>query len=277
MKMDGHTHTQLCAHGSGEKTEKMIEKAIRLGFTDYCITEHAPLPAGFEASYEGPREGYETASLGFDQLEEYFEHAEWLKERFKGKINVHIGFETDYLPGFETEIKKFLDEYGPRCDTGILSVHFIQNSENKFHCIDFSPEDLAVGVKELLDDPQEIYHQYLMLVKDSIKADLGEYAPKRIGHMSLIKKYQDYFSFPEKFDERNMLLIEEILKEIKQTKRQLDFNLAGMYKPYCNEFYPGIQVLSLAKKMQIPLVYGSDAHGIEAVGQGYHLFSSLAQ
>ena len=53
MKMDGHTHTQLCAHGSGEKTEKMIEKAIRLGFTDYCITEHAPLPAGFETSYEG--------------------------------------------------------------------------------------------------------------------------------------------------------------------------------------------------------------------------------
>lgn len=86
----------------------MIEKAIRLGFTDYCITEHAPLPASFEASYEGPREGYETASLGFDQLEEYFEHAEWLKERFKGKINVHIGFETDYLPGFETEIKNFL-------------------------------------------------------------------------------------------------------------------------------------------------------------------------
>ena len=63
------------------------------------------------------------------------------------------------------EIKKFLDEYGPRCDTGILSVHFIQNSENKFHCIDFSPEDLAAGVKELLDDPQEIYHQYLMLHK----------------------------------------------------------------------------------------------------------------
>ena len=68
MKMDGHTHTQLCAHGSGEKTERMIEKAIRLGFTDYCITEHAPLPVGFEASYEGPREGYETASLGFVQL-----------------------------------------------------------------------------------------------------------------------------------------------------------------------------------------------------------------
>ena len=181
------------------------------------------------------------------------------------------------MPGFESEIKKFLDEYGPRCDTGILSVHFIQNSENKFHCIDFSPEDLEAGVKELLDDPQEIYHRYLMLVKDSIEADLGEYAPKRIGHMSLIKKYQDYFSFPEKFDERNMLLIEEILKEIKQTKRQLDFNLAGMYKPYCNEFYPGIQVLSLAKKMQIPLIYGSDAHEIDAVGQGYHLFSSLAQ
>lgn len=46
-----------CARTEAEKTEKMIEKAIRLGFTDYCITEHAPLPAGFETSYEGPGKG----------------------------------------------------------------------------------------------------------------------------------------------------------------------------------------------------------------------------
>lgn len=277
MKIDGHTHTQLCAHGTGEKTEKMVEKAVSLGFTDYCITEHAPLPAGFAAVYDGPEEGLSTASLAPEQVGEYFAHTEWLKERFAGRIRIHTGFEVDYLPGFEREIKAFLDEYGPRCDTGILSVHFIPDADGRFHCIDFSPEDLAAGVRDILDRPQEIYHRYLMLVKSSVEADLGKYAPERIGHMSLIKKYQDFFSFPETFDERNMELVRQILQKIGESGRQLDFNLAGMYKPLCNEFYPGMQVVSLAEKMQIPLTYGSDAHGIDAVGQGYHLYSSIVR
>lgn len=50
MKIDGHTHTELCPHGSHESTESMIERAIKLGFEHYCITEHAPLPRGFEKS-----------------------------------------------------------------------------------------------------------------------------------------------------------------------------------------------------------------------------------
>ncbi|GAJ27459.1 hypothetical protein JCM15457_2448 [Liquorilactobacillus sucicola DSM 21376 = JCM 15457] len=31
MKIDGHTHTELCPHGSGEPVEKMIQKAIMQG------------------------------------------------------------------------------------------------------------------------------------------------------------------------------------------------------------------------------------------------------
>lgn len=53
--MDGHTHTELCPHGSGEATEKMIQRAIQLGFQRYCITEHAPLPPAFRDQYEGRR------------------------------------------------------------------------------------------------------------------------------------------------------------------------------------------------------------------------------
>lgn len=47
MKIDGHTHTHYCPHGSGEETAKYIEQAIELGFDLYVFTEHQPLPASF--------------------------------------------------------------------------------------------------------------------------------------------------------------------------------------------------------------------------------------
>ncbi|MFC2699470.1 MAG: histidinol-phosphatase, partial [Limosilactobacillus fermentum] len=37
MKVDGHTHTELCPHGSGDHLEAMVERAIELGFTDYWV------------------------------------------------------------------------------------------------------------------------------------------------------------------------------------------------------------------------------------------------
>ena len=88
-KWDGHTHTELCPHGSGDKTATMIEKAIDLGFTDYSLTEHAPLPKTFLSSYAGDREGYETASLTWEQVEAYLALAQDLQRAYKKQIHIH--------------------------------------------------------------------------------------------------------------------------------------------------------------------------------------------
>lgn len=275
MKYNGHTHTELCPHGSGQSTAAMIEKAIELGFTDYCITEHAPLPIELLDNYVGPLAGFCESALRLEQVEDYFSLAEGLREQFSGRINIHIGFEVDYLPGLERQTRALLDRYGPRCDTGILSVHFLTDEQGRLHCGDATPELLAACVAPWLDDPQEIYHRYLTLVKQSVEAELGAYAPKRIGHMSLIKRHQDYFHFPEQFDARNMELVREILLAIRARGGELDFNLAGMYKPECNEFYPGMQIAALAAELGVPMVYGSDSHEIDSIGRGYHLYTGL--
>jgi histidinol-phosphatase (PHP family) len=112
------------------------------------------------------------------------------------------------------------------------------------------------------------------LVLQEVTTDLGEFRPQRLGHLNLIQKYQDYFHFPNEFDQENLELIHEILLSIKQQHRELDFNTAGLYKPYCNDFYPGKQITRMAQQMGIPLVFGSDAHAIVEVGRGWHLQSS---
>ncbi|KRN06414.1 histidinol-phosphatase [Liquorilactobacillus sucicola DSM 21376 = JCM 15457] len=277
MKIDGHTHTELCPHGSGEPVEKMIQKAIMAGFDHYCITEHAPLPRGFDKKYRGSEEGLTTAALAWSDLEDYFSLTEKLQKKYAKDIQISVGFEVDYLPGFEREIKAFLDEYGARTQQNILSVHFMQGKENGLWCLDYTTADFVDGFSSLLQKPQQLYQMYLKLIYQSVTADLGQYRPQRIGHMSLIKKYQDYFKLPEFFDEANLNLIKKILDIIAAQKRELDFNTAGMYKPYCNDFYPGKQITELAVQRGIPFVFGSDAHGIDEVGRGYHLKNILAK
>ncbi|KRM07031.1 histidinol-phosphatase [Liquorilactobacillus ghanensis DSM 18630] len=273
--IDGHTHTELCPHGSGEKTAAMIERAIKLGFDKYCITEHAPLPRRFVKDYRGDPAGLTTASLTWNQLDDYFRLTDKLKQQYGSQIEISVGFEVDYLPGYESEIRDFLDQVGSKTEQNILSIHFMPGKDHGLWCVDYTTEDFAAGFSQWLAHPQELYRQYFQLVLQEVTADLGKFRPQRLGHFNLIQKYQDYFQLPAEFDQTNLELLKKILVIIKQQQRELDFNTAGLYKPYCNEFYPGKQITGLAKKLEIPLVFGSDAHAINEVGRGWHLWSSF--
>lgn len=275
--MDGHTHTELCPHGSGEATEKMVQRAIQLGFQRYCITEHAPLPPAFRDQYEGTPAGYTEASLREDQVADYLALANGLKTKYAGQIEISVGFEVDFLPEHVAWTRDFLNTYGPRTQESILSVHFMRGLRQHFWCVDMSTDDFAAGFGQWLKTPQRVFEQYYQTVLASVQADLGPYAPQRIGHMSLVRKYQDYFGLTEPLDVHNLQLVDQTLALVKQQRRQLDLNLAGLYKPYCNDFYPGEQILQRAQKLDIPLVYGSDAHDIASVWRGYHLIKKLIE
>ncbi|WP_125760506.1 histidinol-phosphatase HisJ [Companilactobacillus hulinensis] len=274
MLMDGHTHTEFCQHGSGESAEEMILRAIQLGMKKYCITEHAPLPSDFKTVFEGNPKVVDTGAMALTDLPTYMQQMKRLQKKYADEIEISIGFEVDYLEGFEDWTKSFLDEYGSQTQESILSVHFMQGKNDKQWGIDYDTKDYGEGFEQFLDDPQHIFRQYYLTVKKSIEADLGEYRPQRIGHMSLIRKFQDYFNLVEDYDAKNMQLITEILHEIKQQNRELDLNVAGLYKPLCNDYYPGKQITQLAQQLDIPLVYGSDAHDILSVGHGQHLVES---
>lgn len=274
MLLDGHTHSEFCQHGSGEPMEKMILRAIQLGMKKYCITEHAPLPADFKNVYDGDPAGFSTGAMDLVDLPAYLSEARRLQHKYRSDLEISIGFEVDYLEGFEDFTKNFLDEYGPQTQESILSVHFMQGTGQKQWCIDYDVATYQAGFEQFLDDPQHIFNQYYRTVQKSIEADLGKYRPQRIGHMSLIRKFQDYFDLTEDYDQKNMELITSILQEVKQQGRELDLNLSGLYKPLCNDFYPGKQIVSVAKKLKIPMIYGSDAHDIQSVGRGQHLIES---
>lgn len=275
LKQDGHSHTEFCPHGSGDDVELMIQKAIRLGFESYSVTEHAPLPQAFKEEYSGLETGYTEASMAMNDLPAYFKKIRRMQAKYGSQIHINVGFEVDFLPHHVQWTRDFLNEYGPQTTDNVLSVHFMQGTDKRFWCVDDTLADFEKGLLKYAKNGQSLYQQYFKAVTDAVDADLGSYAPKRIGHITLIRKFQDYFGLPRTYDAQTQQVITELLQAIKQHGDELDYNAAGLYKEFCNETYPDATILKQAQQMQIPLVYGSDAHSIKEVGHGYHTLMAM--
>ncbi|MCK8628003.1 histidinol-phosphatase HisJ [Fructobacillus cardui] len=274
MKKDGHTHTRLSHHGSQEPLDLYLERAIELGFTDYVVTEHAPLPESFLATYAGPRSQDDDSAMLASELVAYKEEVARVKEKYGEKIRIHQGFEVDYLPEYEAETQAFLQENADWIDEIVLSVHFLENDYGLIGPIDYDPDQLKRFFSTGLQDPQALFNKYLTAVQQSIDFDTGLSTPVRIGHITLIRKFQKYFDFPD-FDQENQQKITAILTSILEKGYELDVNAAGVRKEFCGESYPNSTILRQAVDLQVPMTYGSDAHEVADLGLVYNELSAI--
>jgi histidinol-phosphatase (PHP family) len=258
MKADRHVHTPFCPHGSTDKFEEYITRGIELGLKEITFTEHAPLPQNFQDPTPEKDSGMEAS-----MLLDYFQELRVLKEHYKDKILIKSGLEVDFIEGYETETKDFLNEVGEFLDDSILSVHFIKQESN-WHCIDFS-DDAFGEIANKLGSIEAVYAKYYDTLEKSITADLGIYKPKRIGHITLVHKFQHRYPPAKSFDDR----VYRVLDMINEQQYALDYNGAGFVKPLCREPYPPERFAKRAIDLGIPLIYGSDAHQAKDLGQGF--------
>lgn len=261
MKRDGHIHTAFCPHGTDDQLEAYIEKAIQSGFTDITFTEHAPLPASFTDPTP-----LQDSSMKAEALPAYLDDISRVKDAYKKDIRIRTGLEVDYIQGFEQETRAFLDEVGPVLDDAILSVHFLKVGQD-YICADFSKEafmELA-GKTGSVEAAYELYYD---TVESSIRSNLGNYKPKRIGHPSLIRKFQ--LAHNTQIDDG--MKIRRVIELIAEAGYEIDMNGAGFSKPDCLEPYPPLPYIEYARSLGIPLVFGSDAHSVKGLHKHYEKF-----
>lgn len=261
-RRDGHTHTEMSPHGSREPTEQFIQRAIALGFETYSLTEHPPLPSGFEDPTPD-----KSCGLAWYELEPYLEHARKLKYRFAYQIEIRVGLEVDYVPGFEAETRKMLDKFGPDLEDSLLSVHFLPGV-GSWRCVDYSSEDFKEGLIDAYGSVAAVHQAYWDTVREAVVTDLGAYKPRRLGHLSLVHKFQlkHPLAHPQQFRPKVL----EILDLIKSKGMELDLNAAGLLKPDCREIYPAPWIIEEALRRDIAFIYGSDAHSVKGVGQEFN-------
>lgn len=261
MKRDGHIHTHFCPHGTKDSTESYIEKAIKSGFTDISFTEHAPLPPNFTDPTP-----MKDSSISMSQLIPYMHEINRLKAAYQQDIRIRAGLEVDFIAGYEKEITSFLDEIGPALDDSILSVHFLE-VDNRYYCADYSKE-VFMELASASGSVKAAYELYYQTLEASIQADLGQFKPKRIGHPTLIHKFQ--LAHGEKIDDTAQ--IQHVLQLMKENGCELDVNGAGFSKVDCQEAYPPLSFIEYANSLGIPLVFGSDAHDVNGLHKHYEKF-----
>jgi histidinol-phosphatase (PHP family) len=227
MKVDLHNHTILCNHAIGEMYE-YIEKAIESGTEYFGFSDHAPMD--FDPKYR----------MGFDEMKEYEADVLALREKYKNKIKILLGYEIDYLKGHMDERILNVD-----VDYLIGSVHFI--GEWGFD----NPEFIGKYEHEDID---EIWQKYFNAIEEMAKSRLFDV----VGHFDLIKVFK---FMPNK--EIN-LLAKNALLAIKEADMVLEINGSGFRKPI-GEAYPSVSLLKEAFNLGIPITFGSDAHAPEQV------------
>jgi histidinol-phosphatase (PHP family) len=228
MKVDLHNHTVLCNHATGTVAE-YVEAAIACQSEYFGFSDHAPMH--YDSAYR----------MRFDQMELYEGWVREAQDTYADKINVLLGYEIDYLPGYMDNVV-----LNRPCDYLIGSVHFIDDWGFD------NPEFIGRYEGADIDD---IYRRYFSLVE--AMAQSGKF--DIVGHLDLLK----VFKFLPTADIRS--LAAGALKAIKKANMSIEINVAGYRKPIA-EAYPSPLLMEQIAELEIPITFGSDAHCKEQVG-----------
>lgn len=106
-----------CGHASGTD-ESYIRAALSAGFDELGFSDHVPWPSG----YVNP-----TVRMTMGQLDGYVRAVRDLKEEFKDRISVRLGFEAEYFPAYIGWLSEMKEQYA--LDYLILGNHFEESDE----------------------------------------------------------------------------------------------------------------------------------------------------
>ncbi len=245
MPADYHTHTPLCFHAEGEP-EEYIDAAIRANVSEYGISDHAPAQP----------EPFDDWRMLEADLPNYFEWINRAKAYAGDKLTVRVGLECDWLPGCEPWIENLKARYP--WDYLIGSVHYIHEKW------DF---DNPIWIGRWAEtDIEEAWTVYWSVYTDMVESGLF----KVLGHPDLIKKFGYH---PSGNLDR---FYEPVIESIATSGAAIELNTAGWHKP-CEEAYPHLDFLTLARDAGIPLIISSDAHKPSEVGRDFQQAIALAK
>ena len=247
----GHSG-QFCDHAKGSLRE-MIEAAIEKGIKTYGLSEHSPRFSEDQIFSEEKENGYDVDKLIATFLS-YIEEAFLLQKEYKDRINIFVGFETEYISEDYLEKMKNLRREGA-FDYIIGSVHHVNEI-----CIDAKPEWTQKAIESCggIENFAINYYQSIARLVMSLK-------PQIVGHIDLIKKCLDEKIALDSQPIKNQMC--ETLKVISDNNCALDLNVYPFRKGK-SEPYPAPWIVQMAHEMNIPFAFGDDSHSPDTVGVG---------
>lgn len=220
---DNHMHTPLCRHAVGEP-EEYAEVALRRGLKGIVFTCHSPMPDNWWA----------RVRMRPEELDEYVAMVGRAREAYAGRLDIRLGIEADFFPGYEG----WIEELCGRCEFHHVlgSVHFFSGEYRE---------------RYWRGDVVEFQRGYFRHLADSAETGLFD----TLAHPDLVKNHS-----PEQWDlEAIRPEVEAALDRIAASGVAMELNTSGLHKRVA-EFNPGPGMLRMMRERNIPVVLGSDSH-----------------
>lgn len=221
IKANFHTHTFRCNH-AGCSDQRYVDLAIEAGIETLGFSDHTPY-VGFDGDF------YSFYRMRPEQLSDYVESVNSLKEQYKGKIDIHLGLEAEYYPKLFPGLLEFLKPYG--IEYLILGQHYIDDDQYGLSVYHITTED---QMKKYADQCIE-----------AMETGLFSY----LAHPDIPKIDRKDPSF-----EREM---RRICIRAKELHMPLEVNVLGIFRERC---YPCEEFLSICKECGNTVILGIDAH-----------------
>lgn len=238
MSVNLHTHTVRCGHASGSERE-YVENAIAGGLTTLGFSDHAP--------YAFPEGYYSGFRMKPEQQEDYVTAVQSLREEYKGKIDIKIGYEAEYYPAFFEDFLKLITRY--EVEYLILGQHFIEN-------------EMTHKYSGATTDDEDYLAAYVNQTCEAMRTGLFTY----FAHPDLV----NYTGDTAIYDRHYTRLIECAI----DTKTPLEINLLGIRD---HRAYPHERFFELCGKLGAEVCIGCDAHSPDVAYDGESYVKALAQ
>ena len=233
-----HTHTKRCGHASGTDEEYVL-RAIEGGMKYMGFSDHVPLrfSDGTETGHRVP-----VASA-----EEYCLSIAALREKYKDKIDIKIGFEIEYYDEYFESMLKNVIGYG--AEYLIVGQHYI------------SPENTGGRHAIKGTDSNSDIDEYVKRIMSAMKSGYITY----IAHPDMFKFNGDIEYYREK--------VREICRASKEYNVPLEINFLGIRD---NRIYPNEEFWKISGEEGNPVVFGLDAHTPDTAYDGESLVKAKA-
>ena len=216
-----HTHTARCHHAVGTE-EEYVREAIDRGLKILGFTDHTP--QWFPGDY------YSHMRMRPEELPDYVNTVNRLKETYKKDIEIHLGMEVEYYPAIFPELVSHLKDSG--IEYIILGQHWCKNEMGE-------PYNGNVT-----SDPARLV-QYCDQVIEAMETGLFTY----FAHPDLLHFVGDEALYDTQFL--------RICQASRETNTPLEINLLGMRD---NRWYPRDRFFPLAAEAGCSVILGCDTH-----------------
>jgi len=234
MLIDLHTHTRRCGHAHGSSLE-YAQAAIAAGLDMIAITEHLPLPDGYD-----PLGVY---AMRPGEVSDYVAEVRSVADSLTD-TRVLLGIEADWIPEHVAQVAESLSSHP--FDVVLGAVHFLDG------WIFDDPDKISEWSGK---DVTEAWHTYFSAFVQAAESGLFDV----MAHPDLIKK----FGFRPRED--LTALYQDVAAAVADSGVAIEVSSAGLRKP-CAEIYPSAELLAAFGRAGVPATTGSDAHRPADVG-----------